>query len=63
MAPEHERHELAEFQKGQIVEGRKFSSLSKIAHGLNIPRQTIDSFLSRYIQRKTPDNLPRPGRP
>jgi hypothetical protein len=63
MAPEHERHELTEFQKGQIVEGRKFSSPSKIAHDLNIPRQTIDSFLSRYDQRETPDNLPRPGRP
>ena len=63
MALEHEHHELTEFQNGQIVEGPKFSLSSKIARDLNIPRQTIDSFLSHYDQREIPDNLPPPGRP
>ena len=30
---------------------------------MNIPWQTIHSFLSRYDQREIPDNLARPGRP
>jgi len=38
MDPLHERHELTEFQKGEIIEGAKFSSHTEIAHDLKIPR-------------------------
>ena len=63
MASEHERHELTDFQKGAIVEGCKFSTQAKVAHDLNLAPQTVSSFLSRYDQRKSADNLPRPGSP
>ena len=38
MAQEHERHELTDFQKGEIVEGHKFSLHAEIARDLTIPR-------------------------
>ena len=63
MAQEHERHELTDFQKGEIVEGRKFSSHVEIAHDLTIPRRTVFGFLTNYDQRITSDNLYRSGRP
>ena len=63
MASEHERHELTDFQNGAIVEGCKFSTQAKVAHDLNLAPQTVSSFLSRYDQRKSADNLPRPGSP
>jgi len=63
MDPLHERHELTEFQKGEIIEGAKFLSHSEIAHDLEIPRRTVSSFLSRSCQRKSVNNLPRAGAP
>jgi len=63
MNPQHERHELTEFQKGEIIEGTKFSSHSEIARDLKIPRRTVSSFLSRSRQRKSVNNLPRAGAP
>ena len=62
MAQEHERHELTDFQKGEIVEGRKFSSHAEIARNLTIPRRTVSGFLTNYDQRATSDNLHRSSR-
>ena len=63
MNPPHERHELTDFQKGEIIEGAKFSSHAEIARDLKIPRRTISNFLSRTAQRKSVNNLPRVGAP
>ena len=63
MASEHKRHELMDFQKGAIVEGCKFSTQAEVARDLNLPRQTVSSFLSRYDQHESADNLPCPGSP
>ena len=63
MAQEHERHELTDFQKGEIVEGRKFSSHAEIACDLTILRRTVSGFLINYDQRTTSNNLYRFGRP
>ena len=58
MASEHERHELTDFQKG---EGCKFSIQAEVAHDLNLAPQMVSSFLSRYDQYESADNLPPPG--
>ena len=63
MAMEPQRHELTDFQKGEIVEGCKLATQAEVARDLKIPRQTVSSFLSRYDQRQSPDNLPRDGAP
>ena len=63
MVQEHERHELTDFQKGEIVEGCKFSSHAEIAHDLTIPRRTVYRFLTNYDQRVTSNNLYHSGRP
>lgn len=63
MEPPHERRELTDFQKGEIIEGAKFSSHAEIARDLQIPRRTVSSFLSRSVQRKSINNLPRVGAP
>jgi len=54
---------LTEFQKGEIVEGCKLATQAEVARDLQIPRQTVSSFLSRYDQRQLPDNLPHHGAP
>ncbi len=61
MDPLHERHELTEFQKGEIIEGAKFSSHAEIAGDLKIPRRTVSNFLSRATRRKSVNNLPYAG--
>ena len=63
MNPAPERHELTEFQKGEIVEGCKVHKQAEVAQELGIPRRTVSSFMSRYRQRKSPTNLPHPGAP
>jgi len=63
MDPLHEWHELTEFQKGEIIEGAKFSSHTKIACDLKIPQRTISNFLSCATQRKSVNNLPHVGAP
>jgi transposase len=59
----HERHELTEFEKGEIIEGCKFFKQAEVAHDLEISPQTIATFLSRTKKRKSTNNLPRPGAP
>ena len=63
MAMEPQRYELTDFQKGEIVEGCKLAKQADVAHELKIPHQTVLSFLSRYNQRQSPNNLPRDGTP
>src|SRR5271169_3268442 len=63
MPTEPRRHELTDFQKGEIVEGCKLAKQAEVARDLKIPRQTVSSFLSRYDQRQSADNLPRDGAP
>ena len=63
MAMEPQRHELMDFQKGEIVEGCKLATQAEVARDLKIPHQTVSSFLSRYDQRQSPDNLPRDDAP
>jgi len=63
MNPSNERHELTDFQKGEIVEGCKDYNQTEVAQELNIPRRTVSSFMSRYQQRKSYMNLLRHGAP
>ena len=63
MAMEPQRHELTDFQKGEIVEGCKLAMQAEVARDLKIPRQTVSSFLSCYYQRQSPDNFLRDGAP
>lgn len=58
-----ERHELTDFQKGEIVGLRGLLSETKIGHQLGIPQQTICSFLHRLDERDSISNLSRSGRP
>ena len=59
-----ERKQLTDLQKGEILalEGEN-ESQRKISKKLNIPPQTIQSFLQRFKKRDTHKNLPRSGRP
>ena len=57
--PEH--HELTDFQKGEIVGMRRSSSPTKISGELDIPQQTISSFLQRFNERGSIDNVKPPG--
>ena len=63
MDPSNERHELTDFQKGEIVEGCKTYTQAKVAQELNIHPRTVSSFMSRYQQRKSHTNLKRTGAP
>jgi len=63
MNPSDERHELTDFQKGEIVEGCKIYKQAEVSRELNIPRRTVSNFMSRYRQRKSPTNLQRHGAP
>ena len=57
------RHELTDFQKGQIEGLRHYLLHIEIASQLDIPRTTVISFLERLDERQSIDNLPRLGRP
>ena len=63
MNPSNERHELTDFQKGEIVEGCKVYKQSEVARELNIPKRTVSSFMSCYQRRKSYTNLLRHGAP
>ena len=57
------RHELTDYQKGQI-EGRiGMMSHTKIGEELGIPRRTVSSFVQRLAERESQENLPRLGCP
>ena len=57
------RHELNDFQKGQIIALEPYLSHAEISRELAIPRQTIVDFIGRSKSRESIDNLPRSGRP
>jgi transposase len=57
------RHELSDYQKGQIEGRASVMSHEEIGEELEIPRRTISSFLQRLRNRKTKENLLRSGRP
>src|SRR5579859_4831707 len=60
----HHRTELTAFQKGQIIEARGVGkSPTEIGEELNIPRTAVVSFLQRFQQRGSEENLPLTGRP
>ena len=57
------RHELTDYEKGQI-EGRSgMMSHAEIGRELGRPRRTVSSFLQRLHERESKENIPRPGRP
>ena len=62
MHPVHQRKELTEFQKGEIVALGHDKKPPQISHDLHIPRQTVLSFLKRFYQRESSENLHRSGR-
>jgi hypothetical protein len=55
--------ELTDVQKGEILALEPLYSHAQIGSQLNIPRTTITSFINRTRERKSVENLPRPGRP
>lgn len=57
------RHELTEYQKGQIEGRMGIMSHTKIGEELGIPRQTVSSFIQRLAEHENQENLPRSGRP
>jgi len=57
------RHELTDYEKGQI-EGRKsMMSHAKIRSEFRRPRRTVSSFLQRLHDREDKENFSRPGCP
>ena len=63
MNQSNERHELTDFQKGEIVEGCKIYTQAEVARELNIRPRTVSSFMSCYQKRKSHINLQRHGAP
>lgn len=57
------RHELTDYQKGQIEGRASTMSHAQIGKELGIPRRTVSSFLLRLKQYKDKENLPHTGRP
>jgi len=58
-----ERHELTDFQNGQIEALSHKKSPAEIGAELIIPRQTIENFLERLQKRGSIENLHRSGKP
>jgi transposase len=58
-----QREELTDIQKAQIVALSHHYNPTQVGKELNIPRQTVSSFLQRYNQRNSFENLHRSGRP
>jgi len=61
--PKPSIHELTDIQKGGIIALSHHYKPPKIGTELNIPHQTIWSFLKRYQERDSTENLPRSSRP
>jgi len=57
------RHELTDFQKGEIIALASHFSRSNISRQLWVPRQTVSSFLTRYNKRGSIENIQHCGRP
>src|SRR5579859_1770680 len=63
MPPDPQRKELTDLQKGEIVALSHHYKPARIGRELSIPRKTVDSFLNRFQQRGSAENLLRSGRP
>ena len=63
MPPAQHRYALTDFQKGKIDALRSYMNYAEIGRELNIPRQTISSFVHRLDERQYSENLSHPGRP
>ena len=63
MPPEPQRKELTDLQKGEIVALSHHYKLARIGRELSIPWKTVDSFLNRFQQYGSAENLLRSGRP
>src|SRR5438477_12176663 len=63
MSPARQRKELTEFQNSGIVALSHDKNPPEISNDLHIPRQTVFSFLKRFNQRQSTENLPCLGRP
>ena len=57
------RKELTDFQKGEIVALIDLMSHRDIGIRLNIPHQTVTSFLKRLATRGSVENIHRPDAP
>ena len=57
------RHELTDYEKGQIEGHSGMMSNAKIGYELDRLRRTVSSFLQRFYERQNKENLPRPGCP
>ena len=58
-----QRKELSEWDKRRIEGRSEYMTDMEIGRELNVPRQTISSFLTRLKSRHSLENLSRPGRP
>jgi len=58
-----QRKQLTNVQKGGIIALGQHYKPARIGRELSIPRKTVDSFLNRFQQRSSVENLPRSGRP
>ena len=58
-----QRKQLTNVQKGGIIALSQHYKPARIGRELSIPRKTVDSFLNRFQQRSSVENLPRSGRP
>jgi Transposase/DDE superfamily endonuclease len=57
-------HFLTDIEKGRIIQANyDCISHNEIGKELNIPARTVSAFLKRVEQRRSVENLPRPGRP
>jgi len=62
--PPHHHNSLTDLQKGRILEARSLKrSYTQISDELKIPRSTVATFLDRFQQRGSEENLPHTGRP
>ena len=61
MLVKSQRRELTDFQKGQIVALSDDYTQRQIGIRLDIPHETVSSFLRRFRERGSIENLPHPG--
>ena len=63
MSVKPQRRELTDFQKGEIVALSDDYSHHQIGIRLGIPHEMVSTFLQRFCERGSIENLPRPGAP
>jgi hypothetical protein len=63
MPPEPQRKELTDLQKGEIIALSHHCKPAQVGRELEIPWKTVASFLKRFQERDSAENLPRSDRP